>query len=392
MAKHVLETCHKYFYWSFDSSNNLDTVWFRIIEPKIVLGNSLVSMCNNREYFMGVSGDTAYTQKKFAILSIWGMRISVYFSEGRYDWSLRKFGIRIEKDEPNDSAAVDESGYLHRKAFTFRVYNNADFEKEKGPEYNILSTASNGAEVSSNVTANVCFFNAKRWQDHEDPNQLLGETLRDAHRSSVRFFQDKNAAKLGNVFDQLLMQKTILVAYRSDTGSVVQDRGNHPMFLAVEVAEPEDKLKESVTLFRNGLADKGKQDDLDNVHRNKENELEVHMLSVSNILRNPLETLGIYFEGVKVADAIASEEVRKQANRASGEDYQLESNVKSAEAYSKSLGIRRTASEDTSEFLQALTAAEDSERVHAVGIGGGNKIAQAAATHAILSKNEGDRK
>jgi len=71
-------------------------------------------------------------------------------------------------------------------------------------------------------------------------------------RAAVKYFTDKDAPALGSVYANLLMEMTILVAYKPD-GSVVRNRAGHALYLPISHWQAEHELSKHIDSFREVL-------------------------------------------------------------------------------------------------------------------------------------------
>lgn len=282
--------------------------------------------------------------KYVAILTFFGRRLNVYLEEGDYYWFGAKLGFGVSTEKLQNRAAYGyeaSHGYVFVGDRTMLIWSNMN---EKG-QTRLTAVSGDGSDQTATLTLTFKVYWPMQWADADDPIQNLADRARSGLRTIASFLPTFDNIKMQTIFSGLMGGGTLITALTEervdiyDRGSVIQDRSGRHIFKLIPYAsgrEPAEfkalrdlKRKE----VENEIKANGWPKMLEAVKNDEDGTFLVQEFSLNrdsdpdhnDVNRHIIPVLndcGCHLEYATVGEILQSDEVQKQANKASGEAFE----------------------------------------------------------------------
>lgn len=344
-----------------------------------------------------------------AMLTVAGMRVRIYLTEGDHPWTGER--MLIGRSKKVSEPGTDKDGFVFLGEMQIAIWNESTDTKRDAHGNSVGNIVlKNVAKDSSDITANLLLvirlLDPMRWLNSSDALLDVADRARAALRTAIAFFIGTDNTGVKSVLGALMSGATILTCFIGKTvgphaaGAMLRDTGGTPMYLTVELNDSGNDtfakaLSRAKTAFQKEIAQHGNPDMLKEITYQKKTKrgssipIDVPVLedrTVKDALGPAVTAVGAHVLRATIAHITLSPEVSEQANKASSEPFQLDAQVNSAKAIKASRDALKPSAAEMSEpgyelslFIAAEKDAKHPGSYKFVHVGGpqGNNIPSA---------------
>ena len=378
-------------YTSLMSANPLSGWLYMTLWGALTLLAFVPSFDENGDIFVEKVPQTFF----IAYVTVFGMLIPVGRITGTYPCTGAWVGLGRSTAVSN--TVTDKNGFVRGGDVTFEVWQSAHSKEIVNGkivgETRITEPAKNGASVTASLTAILERIQPKSWLDAEDADTEVGNAFRQAYLQFLANFNDTDVPAVVGLIKDWMVGSAFVTAYTPRkireyrAGSLVRDINGKPLIIRVEKDETE---AEAIERFKQDYLPLVESEMKKPEGSNRSLTLKPVVVKTTHPVHGVVERRGYSLKTVNLEGVKYSSKVQEEADNASSEFFQQDSQRRSAEAqakYREKLGLGADATY-AEQMAAALAFAQDNPESAQVVIspGGTDSITKGAALVASTIK------